>query len=285
MSEVVFIGDIGGHARIYADALRSVQADPSPGTIPHGTTIVQVGDLVRLASNRGEASDRCVTISERFLQRSPRQFVQLWGNHELAALGGPRRTPWNAEIPLATRHTLQRWWDRGTAAFACVARTPDRDYLVTHAGLTYDLWVAAGRGDAVATAAYLNGATPSPTASRAGWLVSGVADFSADVTWAEVAQELHASWHNKPAAPFDQIHGHASLWNWDADDFWPTVPAPLRAACMVDRERHLTFAPLAGETIAVGLDWMLSDRELPARPLFTLPDAVVVTPAPLSARP
>jgi len=286
MSTIAFIGDVGGHARLYADALRSLGANPTTGVIPHGLIIIQVGDLVRLAIRRGAFSDECVAISDRFLSHSPDQFVQLWGNHEIAALGGPTRPAWIGEIPQETCRTMWRWWTNRQAHSACVVHTKNGNpLLVTHAGLTYDVWQHTGGGNATATAQALNTTMRQPQDSHAGILVHNQVDFSADVLWADAAQELHPSWVGREAAPFDQIHGHSSIWDWYDKKFVPHIPKTLQDNCAIDIERMITYAELTPGNVAIGIDWVLNDRAtIGPWPLFVLNNVTLDTSTALSTK-
>jgi len=246
---------MGGHARAYREALVSIGVDLINFAIPPNLSIVQVGDLVRLDGRRGEGSAECVEISDCLLARNPLRFIQLWGNHELAALGGPRRSTWTAGLDGATVKTLARWWREGLSSASCVVRSGATDYLVSHAGLTRPNWLRFGAMSALETSRRINAELVSPERSRAGTLVTGIPNTSADVIWAEVTSELHESWagNETPKPAFHQVHGHASIWNWDANGFWPDVPTRLATQVVVETSRRLTFAPLTPERLAMAL--------------------------------
>jgi hypothetical protein len=269
---IAFVGDIGAHARLFERVLESLGCDLERAQIPADLTIVQVGDLVSLAPRRGEDSNRCLEIADRMLRANPARWIQLWGNHEIAALGGPRRPGWSGgDVNAATIASLERWWSEGLARFAFAFEDRDGPWLVTHAGLTRRRWIDAGKPPAREAADSLNAARAGAAAeiARAGSLVTGVPDERADVTWAEVTRELYEPWlqagdRGEPL-PFNQIHGHATPWQWEREAFFPDTPPRIREACHVDhaaRRTTTTLGRLAGgkPAVAVSVDWVLLDH-------------------------
>jgi len=120
--------------------------------------------------------------------------------------------------------TLRRWWDERQARLALAVRCQEYgDVLITHAGLTRGRWRALGAAaDHVAVADLLNADIGKPVseAIHGGALAdidAGPDAERADVTWAEVIGEMYGPWLAAGDAPFPQIHGHASPWNWAED--------------------------------------------------------------------
>ena len=131
--------------------------------------------------------------------------------------------------------------------------------LVTHAGLTRGRWLAMGspsRPDAAAREINAVMSRPVPDALRAGRLV-GAQDELADVTWAEVNKELYEPWIAHRDAPFSQVHGQASPFDWSARDWWPDASPRVREATRVDRPARRTTTALAKSRVAVSTDWRL----------------------------
>ncbi|WP_203910658.1 metallophosphoesterase, partial [Rhizocola hellebori] len=127
MSRVVVIGDIGGHASQLHWVLRAYGAT---GTVPPGTVIVQVGDLI----DRGPASAEVLELVDHFVNTQPAQWVQLVGNHEAQYLH-PRSQFWPEQLGEAQAAILRRWWHNHQMHVAAAVRDAQGDeYLVTHAG-------------------------------------------------------------------------------------------------------------------------------------------------------
>lgn len=270
MIDLAVIGDVGGHSALLAAMIRDLGGDPELGTLPETTVVVQVGDLITQDKNRGPDSDGCVAIADRMLRCSNRNWLQLWGNHDMAAIGGPRRPAWGAQRRIAaeTTATLMRWWRDKVALRAVCADFGEHSVLICHAGLTVGSWTDLERPDAMAAARLLNGeAWPSnPNRVRPGMLVTEMTDEHADVSWAEVVHELYEPWHRfgltEGPIPFSQIHGHASPWNWNTDEFWPGTPDWMKQACSVNAINRTTLTSLGrladgADALAQSVDWSL----------------------------
>ncbi|MGH7660855.1 MAG: metallophosphoesterase family protein [Vulcanimicrobiaceae bacterium] len=269
MRRLAFIGDIGGHAALFERILTDLGCDVSRRTMPRDLVIVQVGDLVSMARRRGEDSNRSFAIADAMVRAHPEQWIQLWGNHEIAALGGPQRSMWTGgDIEAATIERLEGWRRERLAVFAFAFEANDGPWLVTHAGLTFARWVDAGRPNAHDAARILNAGSSDVAGSRAGSLVTGAVDERADVTWAEVVREFYEPWirsaQRGETVPFHQVHGHGTPWQWASGAFFEEAGPDLRKACRVDsvaRRTATTLGMLAsGEpAFAVCVDWVLLD--------------------------
>lgn len=269
---ISLIGDMGGHVHTFERAIRAAGGNPDSGTIEADHLILQVGDLVRLVPGQTLASDACVALADKMLTQNPARWIQLWGNHDAACIGGPLARGWRPERQLApqTLDILRRWWKDRSAVVGVALTANDKDrVLVTHAGVTRFLWLSHGSPTCFDLARRLNadvGEDPL-LAFRAGRLVTGVTDLRASPVWAEVSREVYASWWNCPA-PFTQVHGHASPWHWVSGDWWPDTPANLRRSCVVDRKTRRTVTTLADDSkcksgVAVGIDWDLEGGPSP----------------------
>lgn len=220
-TRVAVIGDVGGHLGPLVDELVRLGADPSSGWLPPDLTVVQVGDLV----HRGPDSDGVVALVDRYLTHQPGQWVQLVGNHEAQYLREPA-FDWPERIGRTAADTLRRWWTTGTMRAAAAVRSPSGDHLVTHAGVTAGFWqeVLGGpdrAGDAPAAAAAVNGliGIRDDDLFRAGSMLGGrPVSLSAGPLWASAATELVPSWL-AVRLPFDQVHGHTSIYDWQHGRF------------------------------------------------------------------
>ncbi len=262
MRSAIVVGDTGGNAIVLADCL--YRAGVRGIEIPQDRVILHVGDFVRCQPQfrigNGESIRRVAALA----RANPESYIQLLGNHESAALGGPARASWNVDASLSTgdRRHLENLWSDGQLRLAHVLETTCWGrVLITHAGLTRGRWVALGAPMDPRTAATLInrdiGKAPVQWA-RAGSLVCKQ-DLKADTTWAEVNEELDAPWISAGDAPFSQIHGHAAPFNWRTNMWWPDAPSEVQARTYVDHENHRTITQLALDRVAVSVDWNLGD--------------------------
>ena len=267
---VAVVGDIGGQLAVLQRVLADLGADPNSGRLPYDLAVIQVGDLVRVGGH-GLDNAGCVTTAARHWAANPGRWVQLLGNHDMALIGGPRRASWPGpdSADAGAGVVLQRWWDDRQARLAVAVSSRELgDVLITHAGLTRGRWLRQGAPpDPYAAAAMVDADVGAPINQviKGGALTgvdAGPDAERADVTWAEVIDELYAPWLSASDAPFTQIHGHASPWNWSTGRWWPAVTPAVRAATTVDPEARRTTARLATideGPLAVGVDWMLGD--------------------------
>jgi hypothetical protein len=281
---IAVLGDIGGHATVFRQALLGLGADPATLTLPPGLAVIQVGDVVRAGAGPGLDNDACVTLAADAADANPGRWVQLFGNHDLALLGGPTKPDWTTPPPASpvTVERLRRWWDRREAHLAIALHCREHgDVLVTHAGLTRGRWLALGAPATAAEAATLinlDVGRPVHTVITGGRLTgtdAGPDAAGADVAWAEVANELYQPWLAAGDLPFTQIHGHATPWNWPTGNWWPDTPADVREATTVDHAVRRTVTRLGRggqeDRVAASVDWTLGNQPTTAGwPLLTL---------------
>ncbi len=151
-STVVVIGDIGGHADELFAAVVDVGADKDTLVLTFTVAaVVQVGDLI----DSGPDSTGVLDLVERVMTANPGRWVQLAGNHEAAALGGPGFGPFGEVASDADRRRVKRWWDDGLIRAAGAVRAPvlGGDALITHAGITRGFWEDVGRPESAVDAA------------------------------------------------------------------------------------------------------------------------------------
>jgi hypothetical protein len=259
---VAAIGDIGGHQTVLHEAIRSVGGDPDAGTLPDDLVVIQVGDLV----HKGPDSGGAVALADHMLRTSPRQWIQLFGNHDIAHIGGPQPPDCSACVLMEeTVSTLRSWWADGLARLAVAVERSDGDILVTHAGLTVGCWHDLGSPTTARTAAIALNSTvgqPGSPAFAAGRLLTNETDVHAGPCWAEVVHELYLPWIKHLTMPFHQVHGHAAPWNWDDNAYWPGTPASVEFRCTphhLTRRTTTRLATLATGDLAVAtsIDWRL----------------------------
>ena len=261
---VVVLGDVGGHPDVLRRSVASVGGDPQTMRLPQGVALVQVGDVVRCSRAPAIRNDECIELVDRAMSVNGEMWVQLLGNHDLALLGGEHRRGWavGGTARPETVATLERWWNEEVAVLATSAVSADLGpVLITHAGLTVERWNMLGRPSSPAEAAEaINVDVGSPVAcfSRAGDLV-GSSDPLVDVTWAEVNSELLTPWLVRGKSPFAQVHGHASPFNWQAQEFWEDASPDVRSATRVNANQRRTVTEMPAGSTFVSVDWMLGD--------------------------
>lgn len=262
-STTVVIGDIGGHLDVLERILLQLGVD-SDDALPTGLQVIQVGDLVRAAPHFREANGRILNRMERVLAANgPDTWIQLIGNHECAALGGPAKGDWAVSDSFDDSATasLKAMWSSGRITLAAAVD----GVLVTHAGLTRGRWQSLGSPDTAAQAADLlnrDAGRPMKSFSVPGRLVTGRVEPAADTMWAEVNDELLSPWIEHRDLPFAQVHGHASPFNWVQGQWWPETPLAVKNAteANTDLRRSLTLIP-GSELPLISVDWTLADQE------------------------
>ena len=250
---VAIFGDIGGQAAPLRDALIALGADSGTLELPSDLTVVQVGDLI----HRGPDSHGVLDIVRTAFDRQPRQWIQLAGNHEAQYLTPPK-FHWPERMTDDDLETIFDWWRaRRMRVAAAVDVGEDRDYLITHAGLTEGFWRHfIGQPDsALATAKALNGLVGRLYENwvfRPGVMLTGEVDLSAGPLWASAPDELLPSWLASSApAPFHQVHGHSSTIDWVTGRRYGHPEGPI--AISEDTVRRHATAVIEGRTI-IGID-------------------------------
>lgn len=257
------MGDIGGHPAVLQRALSDIGINDDL-VIPRGTTVIQVGDMVRIGPEFRNGNTAIVRMMKR-LTESPR-WIQLIGNHECAALGGPSPIHWKViqSIDENSRSILQNLWNQGNFKIAEAVSDGHTTSLVTHAGLTKNRWHSLGEPDPLESATLLNMSAGQPMAqiSDPGRLVTGETNPNADTMWAEVNNELLSPWIDYEGTQFPQIHGHASPYHWQESDWWADTPQSVRDCTEIlpALRRTITYTPISN-TPYTSVDWNLENRD------------------------
>lgn len=246
---VAVIGDLAGHLEELRAELLRLGAEVGTGRLPPDLVVVQLGDLV----HRGPASDGVVALIDRYLTSQPRQWIQLVGNHEAHYL---RRAvfDWPERIASESADTLRRWWADGQMRAAAVVRSDSESFLVTHAGLTVDFWrdVLGAPDRAEAAAIRINALIGSreDVLFSAGEMLHGRRKNQlAGPLWAATATELVPGWLTE-TMPFSQIHGHASIFDWQ-DRIYRASDAVTRLTSVDEDAKHETIRLEGGRIIGV----------------------------------
>lgn len=228
MVTILVIGDVGGCSDELAKAVAPVLDDAR-------TTVIQVGDLV----DRGPDSSGVLAIVDNRLRQAARRWVQLIGNHEAQYLGAGRFFP----QPLNPTDTqlLRTWWLRDRVRVAAAVRLADgEEFLLTHAGLTFQAWRELGEPVTATTAAELLNTRPEPLL----WAFEGP-------LWAE-ATTVYQSWQRAPhPPPFGQIHGHSSIVSYRGETW--LCDERTRQRSTVDWMARHTFTRISGARF-IGVD-------------------------------
>jgi hypothetical protein len=249
MGRLVLIGDIGGHMDELADVLIAYAgADPHTLDIFDDTTVVQVGDLV----HRGPDDLGVLRTVSRQIKRG--RWVQLVGNHDLLELDFEQVFMWPSSGEDVAQE-MQFLYDCGCLHAAASLSTVEGDVLVTHGGLTAGFYnmlkcppsaeEAARRIDALLQ----DGSAPAMAQlqTAGAMLGRGGANILAGPIWAEAGSETRASWLNRPAPPFHQVHGHSSPFNWSRGE-WSCRTA-VRDASVLDYDNRHVLTTIDGQKI------------------------------------
>lgn len=277
---VALIGDVGGQAQELRAALVTLGADPDDLLLPDDLTIVQVGDLI----HRGPDTPGAVAIARTAMERQPRQWVQLAGNHEAYYLTPPK-FHWPERLPEQDLETIYQWWRtrRMQVAAAVEVAGEPHQYLVTHAGLTEGFWrhfigMPTSAADAAAALNALIGSIHENWLFRAGVMLTRDVDLAAGPMWASAPDELVPSWAASAAsAPFHQVHGHSSTVDWVTGRRYGRQDLPV-AVSDDDVVRHATV--LIEGMAVIGIDPGHGRRPARSWGPLVLSGARLVHPAP-----
>lgn len=247
---VAVIGDVGGHLQELRSELCRLGGDEQSGRLPDDLTVIQVGDLV----HRGPDSAGVVALVDGYLTRQPDRWVQLVGNHEAQYLRPPL-FEWPERIDTATAETIRRWWADGQLVVAAAVESQLETFLVTHAGLTAHLWAetlgAPASAEQAAVALNQLIGSGDEVLFRPGQMLHGKKrDRYAGPLWADAATELVPGWLGT-VLPFSQVHGHATLFDWQHRRF--RVGSDLALLTTVDEDAKHEFTLLRGGRI-IGVD-------------------------------
>lgn len=107
--------------------------------------------------------------------------------------------------------------------------------------------------------------------STPGRLVTQTTTPDVDTMWAEVNFELLLPWIEHGDMPFDQIHGHAAPFRWNAGDWWPETPEVVKQHTVANVGIRRSVTTLASGRTLTGVDWVM-EHTCPARlwPLLSL---------------
>ena len=245
---VAIFGDVQGHLLAFQRGLAELGVDIDACRLPEDLVVIQVGDLV----HKGPLSNEVVDFVDEMLGANPGRWIQLVGNHDAVYLGG--QPFWRPELSPASAATLQRWLSaRQLRLAAAISTEVHGELLVTHAGMTYQLWKSDLNlaPSAAAIAADLNGwlYKDPERAFQAGTML-GCPSTKAGVVWAAAGEELYRSWAAAELlgveAPFGQVHGHTSAYHWAKRSWQPSTPMQVTLRGKVDEEARHVFVELAG---------------------------------------
>jgi hypothetical protein len=262
VSRVVVIGDVGGHPAELHVGLAIAGAVAEAAVRPD-TVVIQVGDLV----DRGPDSAGVLAAVGRFLDRSPDRWVQLVGNHEDQYLPGGVRF-WPEPIGDDEVARLRSWWDDGRLGVAAAVRAAGgEEFLLTHAGLSVDVWRDLGRPGTAVEAAELLNQRPVELLRRGG--LSDMDTAGAGPLWADASFDLYLPWlrlaDEGGLVPFGQVHGHSTIVHFGRRSW--RCPEDVRALATVDWESRRTRIEIGGRAF-LGVDPKHGPTGAPAwRPL------------------
>lgn len=266
---VAIIGDVHGQADELKHKLVRLGADPENFALPEDLTVIQVGDLI----HRGLQSGEVLRLIDGIMEAQPGQWLQLIGNHE-AQYVYRKLFEWDEELPSEDTEILQRWFDEGKMRPAAYTVTPaGNEALVTHAGLVYDVWriVLGQPRTAKDAAARINAGVDhlTPWLWAPGEMLQGIPNRMVGPVWASATTEVYPSWMNAEAldipAPFSQVHGHSSIYQWP--NRWnqgkirrtemslttPSLSEEIQSRLILNEDQHHTTVNAAGANF-IGVD-------------------------------
>lgn len=253
MSRIAVMGDVGGHFTSLQKELIRLGANDDL-ELPDDLTIIQIGDIV----HRGPDSDLVVEYINRQLNIHPDRWIQLLGNHECYYFFNPHLFDWDKEISPASQEFLLDWWNTDKAKLAVSFSDKNgKDYLVTHAGITFSFWERRlGKPEKAASAARKINAMKEydlPTLLHSGVMIEGKdVDGLAGPIWAEATREVNPGWMvAENGMPFNQIHGHSVSYDWYAEKFQNTYTGTTEVT--IEKAKKHVHVPI-GEREIIEID-------------------------------
>jgi len=231
--KVIYLGDFGGNDLVLQKTLENLEVINFQ--LPKNLIIVQVGDMLRCHPNYLEHNDSIFQMTKKLIIKNPDNYIQILGNHELGALGGPDLETWDTKNVISktvTEGIKELWQNRQLTLSHSVGNV-----LITHGGLVVDLWKQLNKPNTSAKASKLinenNGQDISTFAHRA-TLGFPRQEGTPDVTWASVS-ELYKPWLKEDFMPFSQIHGHATPYNWYENHFINSFSSNLKSKTRINK--------------------------------------------------
>lgn len=257
------IGDVSGDYPSFEQRLKA--SGVKDDIIPRDLLVVQLGDLTRAENGFAESNEKVVDAVQRLMDKNPNNYVQLFGNHEMGALGGEILPTWNPSkaYTVKTRKVLEDWWEHRKALLAWGGVSDMHGAtLFTHAGLTRARFAGLGVGvDLAAVVEALNRSVgvKTPESYSTPGLLGTSLNFAADVTWAEASHEVYVPWMQHKDMPFVQVHSHSSPYCWMSDMWWPGTPVAVKknTTLSVDLRRTVTRVGPGKHQFVIGVGWLL----------------------------
>jgi len=212
--KTLVFSDIGGHFNEFERGLNTHGASLLDLHVPKDVRIIQVGDLV----HKGPDSDKLVSSIDEITKKHNKQWIQLAGNHELPYVSTHNRFYPDRISEDSHRRLIEMNYDERLLKAYSITDSKSKDYLITHAGLTFQNFDSMRLPRLVKTSRsvskILNNSGWSEL-SKAGVILGHPLNYKAGIFWADCVRELYASWYNSDViANFSQIHGHTSVYNW-----------------------------------------------------------------------
>lgn len=241
-------GDVGAHYGVLRDSVIGLGVTEQDGNyvIPHNLTIIQLGDLV----NKGPNSNLCVQFVDAIMETNNSdgqkgQWIQLIGNHESNYIPGAPKF-WPNDCDLHSVDTINRWWDDAKAKlYYMIPQDEGKPFIVTHSGVsayTYQMFQEDEDYSADAFMKILDywQKNNMRVVSKPGIMLTGKYTLTAGVFWAEAYSEVYNTWkYFKKEAPFHQIHGHSTAFDWSSKTFYSHIGEPFKKEVILDPvKRH-----------------------------------------------
>jgi hypothetical protein len=261
---VAVLAGANGSQSFLENQLYSLGIEPDEALIPADMVVTHTGSLV----GEGGQSDYCVSLASELMDRNPGRFYTLWGSGDVAALSSGGHG-----VSKEVFTWLSKQWERATLPVAVALDTPGGFIVVSHAGVSPELWGYLGSPDYQDCCENLNTLvgsqnkliltpqTPSPSADNLDKDPSlpGFAVPTAEllIAWLEYADY-------RPM-PFMQVYATAdTVADWNSSRAKTATPDRLKRTSVVDTatRRCYTLVDLGARLIG------LSQSAPPPEPLI-----------------
>ncbi|MBC9703625.1 MAG: hypothetical protein H9W81_01115 [Enterococcus sp.] len=257
------IGDIGGQLDVFHDVINNLGGNIETGKFPADLRVIQVGDIVRMNTSPDLNSLACAELADKLIDANDGNYIQLLGNHETPLLGGVIDLHWSITDLPESKPIINSWWNERKAHLALILHAPgEKDILVTHAGLTQgymkNFLATEDVREAVTILNSFVGNVNLGGIEKPGALVTRNTSVEADIFWALCGPELHASWWGTPLG-FNQIHGHAVVYRWDENAYWPDIPEAVIRNTLLNTQDRFTITQHPDGDWFRSVDWVLQN--------------------------
>lgn len=243
----IILSDISGHLTETDKKLMKHGISIREGRIPPDVVLILNGDLVHRGPESHELLEKVDTIIEQD------NVVVTLGNHDAYYLG-KAGFAWDEEVTNA-KELYTRWWDTGLMSTGCGLRTPYGDYLITHAGLSHQFWTHMQQPQKLEQVLQtFDNCVNDGSFFNPGEMMGESSQCPGPI-WCS-SRELLGGWNrsseNHELAPFHQIFGHSSPYDWDWKRWWLHSNDLRSRTTLLPKQRH--SISIIGGKMFIGTD-------------------------------